>query len=63
MKDKSSVFSGQSGVGKSSLINAVTGLDIKVGDIVEKTKKGAHTTTTTNLIPLSIGGWCVDTPE
>jgi ribosome biogenesis GTPase len=62
MKDKSSVFSGQSGVGKSSLINAVTGLDIRVGSIVDKTKKGAHTTTTTNLIELTFGGWCVDTP-
>lgn len=62
MKDKSSVFSGQSGVGKSSLINAVTGLDIRVGAIVDKTKKGAHTTTTTNLLPLSFGGWCIDTP-
>lgn len=62
MKDKSSVFSGQSGVGKSSLINAVTGLDIRVGPVVDKTKKGAHTTTTTNLLPLAFGGWCVDTP-
>ncbi len=62
MKDKSSVFSGQSGVGKSSLINAVTGFDIRVGAIVDKTKKGAHTTTTTNLLPLSFGGWCIDTP-
>ena len=62
MKDKSSVFSGQSGVGKSSLINAITGLDLKVGQIVEKTQKGSHTTTTANLLPLSFGGWCIDTP-
>lgn len=62
MHDKTSVFSGQSGVGKSSLINAVTGLDLRVGDVVEKTRKGSHTTTTTNLIPLEFGGWCVDTP-
>lgn len=62
MKDKASVFSGQSGVGKSSLINAVTGLDLVTRDIVEKTQKGAHTTTTTNLLPLEFGGWCIDTP-
>ncbi|WP_068468614.1 ribosome small subunit-dependent GTPase A [Candidatus Protochlamydia phocaeensis] len=62
MKDKASVFSGQSGVGKSSLINAITGLDLRVGETVDKTKKGAHTTTTTQLIPLEFGGWCIDTP-
>lgn len=62
MKNKSSVFSGQSGVGKSSLINAVTGLVLKTADIVYKTLKGSHTTTTTNLIPLPEGGFCVDTP-
>lgn len=62
MKDKASVFSGQSGVGKSSLINVVTGLNLRVGETVEKTKKGAHTTTTTQLIPLEFGGWCIDTP-
>ena len=62
MRGKASVFSGQSGVGKSSLINVVTGSQLRVGDVVEKTKKGAHTTTTTQLIPLDFGGWCVDTP-
>jgi len=62
MTGKASVFSGQSGVGKTSLINVVTGLDLRVGDTVERTKKGSHTTTSTQLIPLSFGGWCVDTP-
>ena len=62
MKDHSSVFSGQSGVGKSSLINAITGLHLQVGETVSKTKKGAHTTTTANLIPLTFGGFCIDTP-
>ncbi len=62
MADKASVFSGQSGVGKTSLINMVTGLDLRVGDTVERTKKGSHTTTSTRLIALSFGGWCVDTP-
>lgn len=62
MRDKASVFSGQSGVGKSSLINTMTGLDLRVGQVVEKTQKGSHTTTTTNLLPLPFGGWCIDTP-
>lgn len=62
MKGKSSVFSGQSGVGKSSLINAVTGLSLLIGDVVERTRKGAHTTTTAQLLPLDFGGWCIDTP-
>lgn len=62
MKNKVSVFSGQSGVGKSSLINEITGLNLRIGDIVEKTKKGSHTTTMAHLIPLDFGGWCIDTP-
>jgi ribosome biogenesis GTPase len=62
MKDKSSVFSGQSGVGKSSLINAMVGLDLRIGDTVDKTGKGSHTTTTAKLIPLDFGGFCIDTP-
>lgn len=62
MKDKASVFSGQSGVGKSSLINNVTGLSLLVGDVIEKTNKGAHTTSAAHLIPLPFGGWCIDTP-
>ena len=62
MRNQASVFSGQSGVGKTSLINQVTGLDLRVGETVERTKKGSHTTTSTRLIPLESGGWCIDTP-
>lgn len=62
MKDKASVFSGQSGVGKSSLINAMTNYNLAIGGMVDKTKKGSHTTTTTQLLPLPFGGWCIDTP-
>ncbi len=62
MRDRASVFSGQSGVGKSSLINTMTGLDLAVADVVKKTRKGTHTTSSTHLIPLSFGGWCIDTP-
>ena len=62
MKGCSSVFSGQSGVGKSSLINKVLGLDLKVGKATEKTMKGAHTTSLAKLIPIPTGGFCIDTP-
>ena len=62
MHGKTSVFSGQSGVGKSSLINAVTGSNLKTGDIVGKTNKGSHTTTSTQLVAVEGGGFCVDTP-
>lgn len=62
MSGVASVFTGQSGVGKSSLINAMTGLDLRTGETVERTRKGSHTTTHAQLLPLSFGGWCVDTP-
>lgn len=62
LKDKTSVFSGQSGVGKSSLLNACYGLNLKTGDLAFKTSKGTHTTTTAELLPLPEGGYCVDTP-
>lgn len=62
LKNKVTVFSGQSGVGKSSLINACYGLTLKIGELTQKTAKGSHTTTTAELIPLPGGGYCVDTP-
>ncbi len=62
MQNKTSVFSGQSGVGKSSLINEITGGSLRIGDIVKKTNKGSHTTTVANLLQLDSGGWCIDTP-
>jgi ribosome biogenesis GTPase len=58
-----SVVSGQSGVGKSSLLNAVEpGLDLRVQTVSGETQKGRHTTTTAELFPLSFGGYVVDTP-
>jgi ribosome biogenesis GTPase len=58
-----SVVTGQSGVGKSSLLNAIeSGLDLHVQAVSEESQKGRHTTTTAELIPLSFGGYVVDTP-
>ena len=62
MKDKITVFSGQSGVGKSAMIKALTGYDLLVGNTINKTKKGSHTTTQAQLLSLENGGWCIDTP-
>lgn len=62
LKDKTSVISGQSGVGKSSLINAAFHLTLKTGDLAQKTAKGSHTTSSAELLSLPNGGYCVDTP-
>ena len=54
---------GQSGVGKSSLLNAIDpGLDLRVAEVSLDNDKGRHTTTTARLIPHRLGGWFVDTP-
>jgi ribosome biogenesis GTPase len=63
LKDRQTVFSGQSGVGKSSLLNSVEPeLGLRVREVSEVNQKGRHTTTTADLIPLGFGGWVVDTP-
>jgi ribosome biogenesis GTPase len=57
------VVNGQSGVGKSSLLNAIDpGLARRVGAISEENEKGKHTTTLAELLPLSFGGHIIDTP-
>lgn len=60
---KQSAFSGQSGVGKSSLLNAVEpGLGLRVREVSDVNAKGKHTTTANELIRLRNGGWVADTP-
>lgn len=60
--DKVSVLAGQSGVGKSSLLNRLDlDLDLETQEISEALGRGKHTTTRTRLFPIA-GGWVADTP-
>jgi ribosome biogenesis GTPase len=63
LRGRQTVFAGQSGVGKSSLLNAISpDLGLRVREVSEVNQKGRHTTTTAQLIKLDFGGWVVDTP-
>ncbi|MFV2069726.1 MAG: ribosome small subunit-dependent GTPase A [Pirellulales bacterium] len=63
MNRRQNVITGQSGVGKSSLLNAIDpGLRLRVREVSTHTQKGRHTTTTAELLPLAGGGYVVDTP-
>jgi ribosome biogenesis GTPase / thiamine phosphate phosphatase len=63
MTGAASVLVGQSGVGKSSLLNLIEpGLNLRVATVSAETQKGRHTTTTAQLLPLAAGGYVIDTP-
>ena len=63
LKDKITLLSGHSGVGKSTIINKlVPGVNLRTGDISEYHNKGMHTTTFSEMIPLPEGGYLIDTP-
>ena len=63
LSDKTHIFLGQSGVGKSSLINTlIPDLDLRVDEISTKTKLGRHTTTNTTIHHIPSGGDLIDSP-
>jgi ribosome biogenesis GTPase len=63
VRDRQTVVAGQSGVGKSSILNAIQpGLELRVQRVSDENEKGKHTTTTAKLIRLDMGGYIVDTP-
>ena len=61
-KGRTVVLLGSSGVGKTTLSNALTGGNAAVQDIREGDAKGRHTTTARSLVAMAEGGWLIDTP-
>jgi ribosome biogenesis GTPase len=60
---RTTVLAGASGVGKSSLLNALLpGLSLRVGEVGDRSGRGKHTTTTARLIPLDDESYIADTP-
>lgn len=55
-------FLGMSGVGKSTLASALTGIDIDTGEVREDDMRGRHTTTAREMHAIPGGGWLIDTP-
>lgn len=63
LKDKVSLFSGHSGVGKSTLINTlIPGMSLKTGEISDWSDQGKHTTTFAEMHPIPGGGYLIDSP-
>lgn len=63
LKDKVTLFSGNSGVGKSTLLNLlIPDVHLRTAEISEAHHTGMHTTTFSEMLPLPDGGWAIDTP-
>ncbi|MBT8400451.1 MAG: ribosome small subunit-dependent GTPase A [Rhodothermia bacterium] len=63
LQDRMTVMAGPSGVGKSSLLNAIDpSLQLRTGEVSERTRKGVHVTTNAEIYQLAEGGFVIDTP-
>ena len=63
LKDKITLFSGNSGVGKSTLLNRlIPGVQLRTAEISDAHNTGMHTTTFSEMLRLPFGGWAIDTP-
>lgn len=63
LKDEITVFAGNSGVGKSSLLNRMMGDDMfETGEVSGRVERGRHTTRHSELVELPFGGYIIDTP-
>ena len=63
LRDKITLFSGNSGVGKSTLLNKlIPGVQLKTAAISDAHNTGLHTTTFSEMLRLPFGGWAIDTP-
>lgn len=63
LKDKITLFSGNSGVGKSTLLNKlIPGVELRTAEISDAHNTGMHTTTFSEMLRLPFGGWAIDTP-
>ena len=62
LREGTSVLVGHSGVGKTSLLNLLCGMEMEVREVGFQKDRGRHTTSTARLIPLSGGGFAIDSP-
>ena len=63
LKDKITLFSGNSGVGKSTLLNKlIPSVELRTAEISDAHNTGMHTTTFSEMLRLPFGGWAIDTP-